>query len=218
MRTAKISTSRCLWVILILFFVTGFIYPIIGFIALICMMGPILYSFVRGRMWCGNYCPRGSFNSVVLSKISTKKAMPKFLKSKLFRLLFLAVLMSVFVFQLIMVWGKYEEMGKVFVRMVFLTTILAIILGWRYNYRTWCLICPMGTMSNYVADLEFVKARIKHITFIKERCIDCKICSKNCPMGIDVLQYKEHGKVLNADCIKCEICIQKCHTKSLYLE
>ena len=45
-------------------------------------------------------------------------------------------------------------MGLVIVRMIIATTVLTIGLGIVYQPRTWCLVCPMGTMAHYLAKLK----------------------------------------------------------------
>ena len=67
------------YIILIAFIVIGLFDFRIGLIATICMIAPIIVSFFRGRFWCGNLCPRGSFYDNLVSKFSNKKKVPKFL-------------------------------------------------------------------------------------------------------------------------------------------
>ena len=42
-----------LYCIIIAYIIIGWFYPVIGLIALICMIGPVLTSIWRGRFWCG---------------------------------------------------------------------------------------------------------------------------------------------------------------------
>ncbi|MBI3159600.1 MAG: 4Fe-4S dicluster domain-containing protein [Chloroflexi bacterium] len=43
------------------------------------------------------------------------------------------------------------------------------------------------------------------------RCVQCGICSFNCPIGIDVRQHAWLGKpVEDSHCLTCGTCIQKC--------
>lgn len=203
------------WSILVVFCLVGIFYPVIGIIAIICMLAPVVVSIFKGRYWCGNFCPRGSFNDILLSKVSRRNRAPEFLKAKRFKYLFLMLLMSGFAIQLYFAWGSISSVGAVFVRMILITTLLSVFLGTVYNQRTWCTICPMGTLASYVASAKTINKRIKHVTFSKEKCVNCNLCTRSCPMGIDVLGYKDNVKVNHADCIKCGICIGKCPKDSL---
>lgn len=204
------------WIMLIIYCTVGIFYPLIGAAALICMLAPSVVAVFKGRMWCGYFCPRGSFNDIILSKISLKNKVPGFFKAAWFRLTFLTVLMGAFAIQIILAWGSFYEVSLVFVRMIIITTVITIVLGIGYNQRAWCMICPMGTMAHYIARLQPVKTKLRHIAFYTGKCIDCRICSNNCPIGIDVLSHKRTGKVVHADCLKCEMCVEKCPKKALY--
>ena len=47
--------------ILIAYLIAAFFYPILGAIAVICMLAPIVFALAgKGRYWCGNFCPRGN--------------------------------------------------------------------------------------------------------------------------------------------------------------
>lgn len=217
MTNFKRFVHKWVWVILIAFCIIGLFYPVIGIVALICMLSPSIFAFAKGRIWCGNFCPRGSFNDTILAKISRNKKVPQFMKSTWFRTLFLVILMGAFTIQLILAWGDMSQIGTVFVRMIIITTLITIVLGIVYSHRAWCVICPMGTMASSVT--KFVTgSHMKYVTFEKEKCVNCKICSKECPIGIDVLSYKQQGQVTNADCLKCNVCINKCPKKALCMK
>lgn len=203
------------WVLLLIYCVVGMFYPLIGLAALICMLAPSLVAIFKGRMWCGNFCPRGSFNDIILSKVSRKRNVPKIFKKTWFRLTFLSIVMGAFLLQLVLSRGSLLGISFVFIRTIIVTTLITIILGVLYNQRTWCMICPMGTMAHYVSKLQLTKSKNKHVSFEQNKCVDCKICSKNCPIGIDVLGHKKNGKVTDADCIKCGVCVEKCPKKAL---
>ncbi len=217
MKKFKELIHNWIWVVLLAFCIIGLIYPVIGVIALICMLAPSLVAIWRGRMWCGNFCPRGSFNDFILTKVSRNKAVPKLLRKKWFRYLFFSILMAAFAVQLILSWGSMAAIGSVFVRMIIITTLLTILLGVIYSSRTWCVICPMGTMAAWVTKFRIgsKNSTNKNVTFIKDKCVNCRICNKSCPMGIDVLSYKADGAVNNIDCIKCNKCVYKCPKNSL---
>lgn len=152
------SAKQYLWLVLIAFCIAGLIYPPIGVFALVCMLAPVVTGPFMGRKWCNSFCPRGSFNDVILKKVTLKKGIPGVLKTTTFKVIFLIILMSFFAVQLTFAWGDWAAVGAVFVRMVLITTIIDIMLGIYYHQRTWCAFCPMGTMGGWAFKL---KNRIK---------------------------------------------------------
>jgi len=44
-----------------------------------------------------------------------------------------------------------------------------------------------------------------------ERCVQCGICSYNCPIGIDVRRYAWLGEaVKDSRCLTCGECVKRC--------
>ena len=51
------------------------------------------------------------------------------------------------------------------------------------------------------------------------RCIQCGICSFNCPQGIDIRQYSWHGQpVKDSRCLTCGECVARCPRGALSIE
>ena len=44
----------------------------------------------------------------------------------------------------------------------------------------------------------------------KDKCIDCKSCTENCPMSLDVNGRVQRGEMENSECILCGSCIDVC--------
>ncbi len=54
------------------------------------------------------------------------------------------------------------------------------------------------------------------VTPDSSRCVQCGICSYNCPVGIDVRSYAFRGKVVeDPACIACGTCIDRCPRNTL---
>lgn len=177
----------------------------IAIAAVICMVAPILVSIFRGRFWCGNLCPRGSFYDHVVSKFSNHKKVPKFLKSGLFRAFMVVFMMSMFSLGIYKNWGDLYGIGMVFYRIIVITTLVGIILSFVFNYRTWCNFCPMGTIASVISRI----SKSNHNMQISSACVSCKVCEKKCPLGIVPYEYKE--KILShPDCISCGKCMTVC--------
>lgn len=53
----------------------------------------------------------------------------------------------------------------------------------------------------------------------QHRCVQCGICSYNCPLGIDVREYAWRGEaILESRCITCAECIKRCPRGTLRFE
>ncbi len=105
-------------------------------------------------------------------------------------------------------WSAYghlsEGLGAVWAESaVGLILLIITIIGSILYDRFFCkYLCPMGALYGIIAKISpFRVVRNENI------CIDCGICSKVCPVNIDVAKSKE---VKSAECINCQICVLKC--------
>ncbi|WP_125153556.1 4Fe-4S binding protein [Clostridium rectalis] len=194
------------YIVLLIFIFAGMFDMRIALLATLCMIGPLVLAlFGKGRFWCGNVCPRGSFYDNILAKISPKKQVPKFLKSNVFRLAVIIVMFYMFGTGIYKNWGNAYGIGMVFYRMIVITTLVGIVLGVFINGRTWCSFCPMGSIAAFIT---YFKKNTKTLA-VSDSCVSCKLCEKKCSMGIVPYEYK--GNALdNPDCIQCGQCITVC--------
>lgn len=207
----KNKIQKYMFWLLLVFLGIGVFYPAIGVIALICMLAPVLVSFYKGRFWCGNFCPRGSFYDQVLSKLSPHKPIPPIFRSKELRIFMVLFIMVVFTVQMYYAWGDLSAMGAVFVRLILITTIVGIVLGMFYHQRTWCSFCPMGTIASWISTM---KKPMK--LSVSEACVGCKLCEKACPMQLKPYTAKGNLEGFdNSDCLKCGRCVAICPKKAL---
>ncbi|MBU2702299.1 polyferredoxin [Sporomusaceae bacterium BoRhaA] len=174
-------------------------------------VAPVLLAPFKGRYWCGNFCPRGSFYDNVIAKISPKKPIPMLFRSKSFRILMVFFVIGVFTVQMYYAWGKFSAIGAVFVRIILITTVGGIVLGVMYHQRTWCSFCPMGTLASWFS------IRKKPMPLqVEKSCIDCKLCTTACPLQLSPYTAKETIEgFTNSDCLKCSRCVDKCPKKAL---
>ncbi|MCL6634716.1 MAG: 4Fe-4S binding protein [Peptococcaceae bacterium] len=196
------------WAGLPLVVIGGWFYPPLGFLLFGCMLGAVGVAFYRGRAWCDWMCPRGSFFDLVLARISPQKRIPSFLRGRAFRSLLLVTIFLVLSTQLYFAWGDLNRMGLAMVRVLTITTSLGIILALLYHPRTWCHICPMGTLGNWISGG-------KQPLTISNSCVSCKICAKACPMQLMPYEYLSEGVMGDRDCIKCSSCVASCPKKAL---
>ena len=134
-----------LYWILLVYLVVGYFWPVIGFLAIICMIAPVAFAVRKGRWWCGNACPRGNFYDRVLTKYSPHKPIPAFVRTKGFRIFMVMFIFTMFGIQMYRAWGDWNDMGRVFWTIILITTIVGVILSFIYAPRTWCSFCLLYT-------------------------------------------------------------------------
>lgn len=98
------------------------------------------------------------------------------------------------------------------VNLPFIIIMLSFLLISLFIDRPFCkYICPKGATYGL-----FGMARLFMINRNKENCINCKLCTKNCQMGIDVAN---NDRIAEPHCISCGLCIESCPKKgALYLK
>ena len=115
-------------------------------------------SFFKGRFWCWHLCPRGSFLDLGMVKISPNKPTPKVFSKQWFRWLILGLLMSFLAYRIAISGGSLMVIGAIFVSICLITTIIAVILALIFKPRSWCAICPMGTLQEQIGRLNANKS------------------------------------------------------------
>ena len=104
--------------------------------------------------------------------------------------------------------------GYVLVADFFLASIAGVALYFFFGSRIWCrYFCPLAHYMRLLSAW-YGKFRIKSA----DRCIACNECTRNCQMGIDVMQFalkREDLNNRNSSCIGCEICVAVCPMANL---
>ncbi|MDE6380086.1 MAG: 4Fe-4S binding protein, partial [Muribaculaceae bacterium] len=87
------------------------------------------------------------------------------------------------------------------------TLVILGVLAWR-NGRTYCnTICPVGTVLGF-----FSRFALFRIVIDRSKCVDCKLCSRNCKSScIDIPNHR----IDYTRCVTCFDCIGKCNKGAL---
>jgi len=187
--------------------IAGLWYPLLGYFMLLVMGTLFITSVFRGRWFCGNLCPRGSYFDYGIIKISKKRKIPKVLSSMWIRIPVFTLMMAFMLYRIsvtLAAQNTIELIGMIFVSICLVTTVIGTMLGGYFNTRSWCNFCPMGTMQRFIGGKKY-QLKMDHGS-----CVDCKKCEKVCPMELKV---RDIGN--NPDCIKCGRCIESCPKDSL---
>lgn len=202
-----LKVTPYLWIFVLTVSIGGLWYPALGYFMVLVMLTLFVTSIYRGRWFCGNLCPRGSLFDFKVTHISRKRNIPKILSSFWVRVPVVIMLMGLMgyrVFNALMNQNAFEQIGTVLASMCLVTTILGVFMGASYSSRAWCTVCPMGTLQRWIGGDKY------QLKMDKDKCIDCKLCEKACPMQLTV---RDIGN--NPDCIKCGKCVEACPKDAL---
>lgn len=194
-----------LGIIVIIVSIGGIFYPKLGYFLLLVFATLMIIAPFRGRWFCGNLCPRGSFVDFWLGPISRKVKIPPIFRSMWFRIPVFLILMGFMVYRIIQTEGVVDKVGMVFVTLCIMTTTASILFGVLFSPRAWCTFCPMGTVQRSMGGSKY------QLQVDKERCIDCGLCQKVCPMQLPVNEILE-----KPDCVKCARCVEACPKEALH--
>lgn len=195
------------------------------FLFLYLLAAIFFVAAIFGRATCGWGCPVGALQDLFALKSRhriVKDRIPRYGK---FLVLILTLILS-YVFMekvftdicpvgfltatiptLILIPGYVEPLQPFLAIKIGLTAILFILIY--FVARGWCrYICPLGAQLALFNRISVLSIK-KH----KEKCIDCGVCTKHCPMGIDPRKETD-----SLECIRCGRCVEACARKALSFE
>jgi polyferredoxin len=190
--------------------IAGWSYSLIGYFIPLCMAAGVGLAAFRGRTWCNWMCPRGSFADTYMKAISPGRAIPSAFRKVPIRLGVLAFLMAMLAFQVMRLWPDGYAIGRFFITLLTVTTVIGTLLAMFFHQRAWCSICPIGSLSSWVG----INRRTLKID--RDSCITCGLCAKNCPMQLKPVDMKKMPAMkFKGDCLKCELCVKVCPKQAL---
>jgi len=187
----------------------GLIKPILGLLVLAMMLFFLSLAFFKGRFWCGWLCPRGAFLEIFLAKISRHKKIPQLFYLAKSRWTLFGVLISFMLLMLAKAGTQPENIGLVFITMCVVTTIIALPLALLYQPRTWCLICPMGTLQGVIG-------KNRQTIEYSSACNSCGVCFEKCPVGLGIEAMQSAAQ--NQLCLRCGDCKENCPQQAVTLK
>lgn len=182
-----------LWIASTVYLILGFVNIMFAWLGLICFLVPLGISIFKGnKAYCNSYCGRGQLFDLLGNqlKLSRKKDMPGFLKSKWFRYGFLIFFLTMFgnmIFTTFLVFDGAKNLKEVvtllwtfklpwhfayhgtiiadwlaqfafgFYSVMLTSTILGMVTMVFFKPRSWCVYCPMGTMTQGICKLKHKK-------------------------------------------------------------
>jgi polyferredoxin len=184
-------------------------------------------SLFLGRAWCGWVCPGGGMQEIVES-VNNRPVNGK--KIDWIKWLVWIPWISLIIFLAIQAGGYrsvnllYHTQGGIsvagspdrpilFAYIVYYVVIglfvgLAVFAGRRAGCHTICWMAPFMIIGRWIRNrFGWPSLRLKADT---TTCADCKKCTSNCPMSLDVNAMVQIGHMENRECILCGTCVDNC--------
>ncbi len=195
-------------------FLSLFVIGLISFKSLMIFI--IIVSIILGPFFCGWMCFVGFYqdicryigNLVIKKTVEPNEKIQNILKYSRYLILFFSVTIGgIFLFPN-KVWGSFAGVLKGYISLDFAFYFL-IMLGILslFTKRFFCrYLCPIGAKLGLCSIL-------RPITINRtDSCLSCKLCSKECLMGISVNKI---NSLVNPNCINCLKCLEICPNNSL---
>ncbi len=190
----------------------------VGVAALGILLGLLfmVLSMFYGRIFCGYVCPLGTLQEMINAlRGKGGKQLPYMYERKLAKLKYILLFINIVMVILGLSW-IYTNFCPIYglsrlpsLAIGGLIVFAIIIVGGFFVQRMWCrFLCPYAALLNMAQKLGklFGIKRYK-IHRNLERCTDCGVCSRNCPMNLDILSSEY---VDDENCIHCLRCTVKC--------
>ena len=88
---------------------------------------------------------------------------------------------------------------------------LSVFVGRRAGCHTICWMAPFMIIGRWIRNrFAWPSLRLKADNLL---CADCKKCTSNCPMSLDVNAMVKAGRMENSGCILCGTCVDNCSKK-----
>jgi len=183
-------------------------------------------SLFLGRLWCGWLCPAGGlqeiYNQFNDKTIDNKKL--KLLKYAVFLSMFIPFVSAIYHAEGLSTidFFYYTDHGIsiarqgsyiIFFAQIFFITILAMLAGRRGFCHYFCPIAVILITGRRIRNL--FRWPALHLSVDRDLCKDCKLCSRGCPMGLNVSNMVQRMNMEDADCILCCVCVDICPEKAM---
>ncbi len=180
----------------------------------------LLLALFFGRFWCGWVCPAGAMQELGAA-INNKPARAKFDWIKWAIWIPWIVIIAIMAVQA----GGYRSVDPfyqleggvtvlqdfwfmIYYIVVAVFLVIAIVAGRRASCHYICWMSPFMIIGRRVRNtFKWPALRLKTET---DKCTSCQICTRNCPMSLDVNQMVQNKDMEHDECILCGTCADQC--------
>ncbi|MBI9046972.1 MAG: 4Fe-4S binding protein [Anaerolineaceae bacterium] len=186
-----------------------------------------IFSLFLGRAWCGWVCPGGGMEEII-EPVNSKAVNGR--KMDWIKWFIWIPWISLIIF-LVIKAGGYSQIDFtyatqngisiagdadrpiIFAYLIYYIVIglfigTAVIFGRRAGCHSFCWMAPFMIIGRWIRNrFAYPSLRLK---VNSEDCINCKKCTINCAMSLDVNKMVNEERMENSECILCGSCVDGC--------
>lgn len=200
--------------------------------SVVVFLGMFVFSLFLGRLWCGWVCPAAGLQEMVedVNRKAVNGARVNWIKWVIW-----VPWVSLIVWLVIRA-GGYRTINLlldtqngisvvgtpdrpiIFAYIIYFGVIalifgLAAWVGRRGFCHTACWMAPFMMLGRRLRNLlAWPSLRLKADA---DSCTNCKTCTLNCPMSLDVNAMVQAEKMENSECVLCGMCIDNCSSHAI---
>ncbi len=178
-------------------------------------------SLFLGRVFCGWLCPAGATQEMC-SKVNNKEF--KGGKRDWIKYFIWVPWIGIIAFMFVQAGGvkavdpfyqtyygiSIQDVPSVilFVAIAGLIAGIALVAGRRASCHAICWMAPFMIIGRKISNALNLPAL--QLVANKNECTNCKTCTRNCPMSLDVNSMVQKDSMENNECILCGVCVESC--------
>jgi len=99
----------------------------------------------------------------------------------------------------------------VFYSVIGLITVLALAAGRRGFCHYACWMAPFMVIGTAMRNA--IRWPALHLRSDRSKCVECRQCTRDCPMSLQVHEMVQAGRMDHLECILCGTCVDTCPAK-----
>lgn len=202
----------------------GVLNGIITLSAIIFALWFFLSLFLGRAASCGYTCPYGALQEIFGGAVLNKKAKNEKADNIKYFVFLAFITMAIYSIltrggyqgvDLFASQGVYSVMGIASIQLAILIPLSIIAIGtlsMLFGSRAFCrYLCPQGVFLTIGAKIgQKLGIKSLNLIFDQDKCSNCDLCDKNCPMGLNVSEMVHKGSTDDVNCILCGECARVC--------